>query len=425
MSHQQDISRFISDGKFDYGRVVRYYRKEIMHWTNATILADLLNEFLDDEEEVSERWVQRMEKDNKVPLDKKRRWLIATLLNIPPAYLGLTVTKTPLPPYDEIKLVIPRKIMRIDFCEYDNVLKGIWACPYQELDDTLIRIYQLEHATLFGHLKQKNQSGRLLCEYLMAGANIQRTQGYLDSAIGYLNDTIAISKEKAFFDLEAKAYYLRGYCHHEISRISRNKQAHQNNKSLSIIDSQIAVERLEEAKRNRIFVSSAFVGAAYEQYGSNLIYNVQDQKERIISLKIIDRGGRIITNNNRQDPYFFNITPEWYYIGKAQAYIGLGWAKSALKDLRYLTGDPRRMRRFLTANIAEAEAYVVNGEIETAVAYAEAALEVSRDLRSNLHIARIDRLYQSLRQNEKYTSCREVARLGVHLLQIQQPELFR
>jgi hypothetical protein len=82
------------------------------------------------------------------------------------------------------------------------------------------------------------------------------------------------------------------------------------------------------------------------------------------------------------------------------------------------------MRRFLTANIAEAEAYVVNGEIDTAVAYAEAALTVASELHSNLHLARIESLYQALRQNERFRGCTEVARLGVHLLQIQHPELF-
>jgi hypothetical protein len=38
-----------------------------------------------------------MEKENSFPQDMKRRWVIATLLNISPAYLGLT-TLDPLIP---------------------------------------------------------------------------------------------------------------------------------------------------------------------------------------------------------------------------------------------------------------------------------------------------------------------------------------
>jgi hypothetical protein len=152
-----------------------------------------------------------MEKDNKVPVDKKRRWLIATLLDIPPAYLGLTVTKSLLPPYDDINLPIPIRADFVGFDEYSSVLKEMWASPYQCADGILTRIYQLQHVSLFNKPSQKDQFGRLLCEYLIAGANMQRAQGYLNSAIGYLGDAIALSKEKAFFDLEAKAYYFRGY----------------------------------------------------------------------------------------------------------------------------------------------------------------------------------------------------------------------
>ena len=423
MLHVNDISRFISHGKTNYGRLVRYYRKEIMHWTNATILAELLNEFLGDEE-VSERWVQRMEKDNKVPTDDKRRWIIATLLNIPPAYLGLTVTKSLLPPYDDIKLPIPTKTSSIDFDEYYRALKGLWALPYQSLDDVLIRIYQLEHASVVGPSAQKDQSGRLLCEYLMAGANMLRAQGYLDSAIGYLNDALAILKEKIYLDLEGKAYYLRSYCNYEKWRISDNKQLCENYMLQSLVDSHLSVYCLEQANKNRLFVSPSLAGAAYQQKGKIFTHNVQDEADRTHSLAVLDQGGTIITNNEQKDPYFFDITPDWYHLGKAQAYIALGWSNSALKDLQYLTGDPHQKRRFLTANIAEAEAYAASGQIEMAVAYAEASLEVSREIHAYLHIARIASLYQSLRQHENFMGSTDVARLGVKLLEVQHPELF-
>jgi tetratricopeptide (TPR) repeat protein len=423
MLHVNDINQFISDGKIDYGRMVRHYRKEIMHWTNAAILADLLNEFLDGEE-VSDRWIQRMEKDNKVPIDKKRRWLIATLLNIPPAYLGLKIGKSLFPPYDAIKLLIPAEISPIDVDEYECFLRSIWAVPYQNTDAVLMRIYQLQHASLFSTSSQKGQIERLLCEYLIGGANMQRAQGFLNSAIRYLDDAIALSEEKTFFDLEAKAHYLRGYCYYEIYGISSNKQAYQHTMLQAIIDAQIAVDRLEEAKRKKLCISPSFAGAAYQQKGEVLTYNVQDEADRTKSLGIIDQGGRIITNNTEKDPYFFSITPEWYHIGKAQAYIALGWSNSALNDLRYLTGDPRQMRRFLTANIAEAQAYAVSGKIETAVAYAEVALEVASEVHAELHLAHIASLYQTLRQDKKGISSTDVARLGVQILKVQHPEVF-
>ena len=53
---------------------------------------------------ITVRWVQRVEKENKVPVDLKRRWIIATLLSIPPASFGLQALPAVIPQQPEIFL---------------------------------------------------------------------------------------------------------------------------------------------------------------------------------------------------------------------------------------------------------------------------------------------------------------------------------
>lgn len=80
----------MTDGEINHGMVMRYWRKYVRKWKSAQILADIYNDVVNEDEIVTARTIQRMEQDNKVPMDQKRRRLLATILNIPPAYFGLT-----------------------------------------------------------------------------------------------------------------------------------------------------------------------------------------------------------------------------------------------------------------------------------------------------------------------------------------------
>lgn len=174
---------------------MRFWRKEVMGWKNARILATTYNEVLEYAcdiglmnvpEEITSRWIERMEKNNAVPPDKVRRWMLTTLLNIPPAYLGLTALQS-LPLFiEERKLPIPTTTS-IDIDEYKKRLHEIWAAPYDVLDEVRAKIYSLQELSLYGSEQQRSQALYLLCEYLAAAGNVQRAQGYMTSAIADLN----------------------------------------------------------------------------------------------------------------------------------------------------------------------------------------------------------------------------------------------
>ena len=88
-------------------------------------------------------------------------------------------------------------------------------------------------------------------------------------------------------------------------------------------------------------------------------------------------------------------------------------------------GNPRTRRRYLTATIVEAEAYAASNQVEVGVEYAIDALGVANEMQTPLHIARINSLYTSLREHDKYKKSADVARLGLELLKVQKPALFR
>lgn len=426
----EDLTEFLTeDGRINYGSLMRFWRKEVMGWKNARILANAYNEVLEYAcdmglmnvpEEITSRWIERMEKNNGVPPDKVRRWLLTTLLNIPPAYLGLTALQA-LPSFsEERKLPIPTTTS-IDIDEYKKRLPDIWASPYDVLDEVRIKIYSLQEVSLYGSEQQRSQALYLLCEYLIAAGNVQRAQGYIGSAIADLNNALKLAQEKKYRDLEAKILYLRSYSLSE--RWSGKLDKFQNREDLfqSIEDSQLALERLDRKDENK-----PLLAAILEIKGNNLANQTQDIEDKLNALANNDEANKIVSVSGfRQDPLFLKIDEVWTHLGKAQACIAMGWPHSALEELAGLRkGNPRKMRRYLTALIEEAEAYAEIGKIEVGVTYAEDALTITKDVTSRTHLVRIHNLYTSLTKNDKYKRSPDVARLGAKLLVAQHPELF-
>src|SRR5579859_4973262 len=91
---------FLLDQSVHYGEVIRHWRKEVIRCPLGSLL-ELYNETFGTE--WSRRWWERMEKENKVPTDIGRRLVIATMLNIPFADLGIRLPlaekKQPLVPF--------------------------------------------------------------------------------------------------------------------------------------------------------------------------------------------------------------------------------------------------------------------------------------------------------------------------------------
>src|SRR5690242_11203066 len=129
---------------------MRYWRKHVMQWKSAQILADVYNEILSDEEPLTVRAIQRMEQQNKVPIDQKRRRLLATILHLPPAYFGLTSLAPYTLPANDVP-TIPIQNGSVDSAEYQAKLQDYWIGwtkydTQEVLVDLLMRVYTLQDA---------------------------------------------------------------------------------------------------------------------------------------------------------------------------------------------------------------------------------------------------------------------------------------
>jgi hypothetical protein len=423
---QMDLHGFMTDAReVREGELIRYWRKEVLQWHNTQALVDIYNEVMESgTSPVSIRWWQRMEKENRVPVDKKRRWVISTLLNIPPAYLGLTALSPLFPRKEQQSIVIPTtSTATLDLVEYDENLRKFWNSYYSYEDATtrsiLARIYTLQDAFLYGNNKSREQRGALLCNYLILFGNIRRYQGCV-SALNCLNKAVALAKGEGYHELRAKALYVRGYTY--LDRWTLLRKTDSTDLVHALNDFSAAHHLIDTYKLG----DSSLESAIFAEWGYALAHTAQDQQDKKNALDKIEKAGRIVNANGYQrDWYFLNVNTEWYLIDKAEALIAFHWPKSALSELTNVTrGNVRKQRRYLTRNLVEAKAYIERGQVEMGVAYAEDALEMAQEVNSCEHLTTIVNMYEELRENPRYRTSSDVARLGVKLLKVRQPALF-
>jgi hypothetical protein len=424
---QLDLHEFMTGtGEVREGELIRYWRKEVLQWHNTQALVDIYNEVMESgTSPVSVRWWQRMEKENRVPVDKKRRWVISTLLNLPPAYLGLTALSPLFPRQERRSLVIPTTgTATLDLIEYDENLRRFWNLYYSYEDTTAIgnilaRIDTLQDAFLYGSNRGREQTGALLCNYLILFGNIRRYQGCA-SALNYLNKAVALARGQGYHELSAKALYLRGYTY--LDRWILLRKTNRTDLDHALNDFRAAHHLVDTYKLGESSLESAICA----EWGYALAHTAQDQRDRKSALDTIEKAGRIVNANGYQrDWYFFNVNTDWYLIDKADTLLALNWPKSALSELNNVTrGNARKRRRYLTKDLIEARAYINSGKIEVGVAYAEDSLETAQEVNSCEHLTTIVNIYEELRENRLYRTSPDVARLGVKLLKVRQPALF-
>lgn len=415
------------DGKPDYGLVMRHFRYA-KGWT-AEGLSDLYSEALQDgsegEEPITARWILIMEQKNRVPVDEKRRWIIATLLNIPCSYFGLKVLNSLIPSQEEIKLIMPTLIEPVDITDYHIRLRRFWASPYSSdiMREVAGCIFNLQEELIYGETQRKEQITPLLCHYLFLYANLCRYRGYYTSAILYLNKLVHLAKEHAYHELHAKALYLRGYTFFD------KWDVHQEGADLTYAcnDFEAAQEVIGTALRCKQSICLPLQSALLSGQGLAQSYRAQDEQGRLKAIHTIDKGGILVDSRDFMlDDCFFRVNEEVYHLDKAEAFLSVGWHKSALRELTGLKSDDTHVRlRYVYRDILEAEAYVASGKLEMGVVYAEHALTVARQMMPIKHLARIINMHRMLQENKKYANSSEVARLGVKLFHVQHPEIFR
>ena len=138
--------------------------------------------------------------EGKIPEKEQRRWVLARILNIPPAALGLKVLT-------EDKGKIPsfpvKRSRSVDVSEYQATLnsyrmQGYQGSPELALKDLGQRIYTLQDNAYYVRNPQRDQMKRLLCRYLLRRSAIAQELSYHNSALDDVRKALILAQEEYF-----------------------------------------------------------------------------------------------------------------------------------------------------------------------------------------------------------------------------------
>ncbi|SRR5579883_86760 len=364
-------------------------------------------------------------------MDKLRRQLLNHMLGIVGSTFSLSRSAlTPFSLSQGTHPAAPSPMSLMDSEEYRQRLHFFWArwsaCDSEQaLVEILTRIATLQETLIYGSTGQREQVGLLLCQYLILYGNIRRDQGYSDSAIAYFDKAVKLALEKHYDGLAAKALYLKGYAQFDIWGIQADRIQERTNLMQASLSFQTALQWAHESQKHA-GTNGPLMSAIAAELGLVQAYCAQTAEEKTCALRMIDQAGSMIQSHDfYRDPLFLHVNDEWYHIDKAEAYIALQWEKNAIAELENIDrSNSQKRRRYVYADIVEADAHLTEGQVEMSVACAENALELLTDMESSLFVKRIANIYQALKQDEKCKKCPDVARLGGKLLKIQHPYLF-
>src|SRR2546421_1393804 len=119
------------DGWPNAGEVIRHYRKKLP--MSAEELARRYGEAIG--EQITARWILKMEQQNKIPTDLTRRRVLMKILDIPPILLGLSsLAQVIYTPTIETKIhtapTTLKHVSTIEIAKYEQHTRAYWLLSY-------------------------------------------------------------------------------------------------------------------------------------------------------------------------------------------------------------------------------------------------------------------------------------------------------
>jgi hypothetical protein len=426
------------DGEPDYGRVLRYYRKEVHDWS-AEQLARAYSQALrhddaegkleEEEVEVTARWIQLMEQKNRVPTDPKRRWVLARLLSIPPLLFGLQpLTKVITAPEKASGLTILKR-GSLDLETYQTQLRSYDDSFYLSAQTDLPQRIKASLCDLHDALpytRQKEQIMELLSHYHQLFSTFAKDKLQFPAAIAHLNKAIIVAREGKQDELRAAAIYRRGAVFLNMADLESRESSRRQEYIVAAIRDFDAARSLTSPSSDPHLRGWVLLDAGYMR--SFIAQTSMDLRE---AFRLIDESEAFIERCAGQaDPYFAKFNRQVYLGLRAEAFLGsplrgLRFPDDALQELdqSVTPTDLGFTRRSARNTMSQAKAYFYKGYYPMATALAADALDVVKNYKSSVNIARLTNLYEDLKESS-YGNSSEVAQLGIALLKVQQPHLF-
>ena len=416
------------NGNRDYGAVQRHYQIFVKGWTTEELsmrYTDALKLLKGDcegdaneEAKVTARWIRLMEQQNKVPVDPKRRWVLAMLLGIPAASFGLASIDDPFTARQKM-ISTPGKKQKdlIDIVEYRAFLRSFWqsswdcinvAVAKSLLADIQYRIEQIHQEVLYVNHKEYTQMMSLLCYYHQLDARIAGDLMHLSDALSSMNKAYRNAKILKSYELQALVLYRRGYVYF------RNGYT------------RIACDDFDAAKKLVPYISKALRGDILLAAGQGHAFLAQTETERKEFLTLLDEAYNNVGEAKTDGvEHFMGFDERVYILDRAGALTGSPIAKyrnasEASELITRLISPANALRRQTAISRIEAKIYLDKGYHKMAAVRAVDALS---SMSYAWNIVDMGLLHQRL-QESKYADLKEVTDLGLVLLKARQPHVF-
>jgi tetratricopeptide (TPR) repeat protein len=376
------------------------------------------------------------EQHNQMPMNIERRHILACLLEIPPFLLGLKSIEDILGAVDISPTLYVLNERHIDTFEYETALAAYWErSNARTATDTLEEIMQrtgnLHRQYPYAHTSDQYKMKQLLCEYHMLVADIAYDEQLNKQAIRYLDKAVKMAEENQYNELYSVALFRRGNVYFRLGGI--------------------------EVTANRINFADQYFSAAISDYTRGLhgldydnekqspplplhihgdillqLGNAQTRVARSStkeSLNVIDQAEAIAQQVQEQeakhhftfDSYNLKFNFERYHLDRASALLGspiraLRQPSDAIDELRkaHDIADAGLARRSVFSYILEARAYLDLKHHPIVVTTIQEALRRVTGVNSRVNIARIEGVYQSLKQTN-YGNTKDVVQLGADI----------
>nr|BBH91721.1 hypothetical protein KTC_64720 [Thermosporothrix sp. COM3] len=391
-----------------YGEIIKEARLA-KGWSRQN-LADVYSRFFKGEAVISEDTIRMWEEYNKVPKRLKRRYVLAILLDIPLAALGLEALNT------NAALAADLSIEKVDLEKARRYLlrykKQHHATTVADmLDNVMEIIYSIHDELPYASGSRKIDLSLLLCEYQQFLAGVFRDHARFAEALKYQNNAYQIAKSlEQNANIMALVLWRRGLTYHQQGKLDA-----------AIMDFQQALSKKPD--------SLQLQGAIQTNLGLAMAEAAKDQQDLTQAMKTLDVASNALDEAQKEpDEYFIRFNREGYYLNRASAWLynSDGKLRSASDGLDTLVKVPvnaGRKRRYAYSLFLQAQAWFDQREYPLATQLATDALTIGIEIQSYTILNKVERVYSSLKKTS-YGKAVPVAELGVKLLEAKHPEVF-
>jgi transcriptional regulator with XRE-family HTH domain len=400
------------------GVVVRHFRERMTYvdpgdqkeknWTQMDLAKRL---------GVSEVTIRLMEKQNKGLDSMERRRLLADILHIPPALLGLGSL------FDLMEFL----------SHHQGATKALVSAPTpvkgNSVDNKTIQLYQ-DAFLVYSDMHSTSTAQDALFEIEQW---IERITS--DLTIAQLSQRPLLQRTLwDFHSLSAKIYsddlcnWVKSFDHLNASLQLADVLNNNDLRAASLYRS----GQIRFAQRNFTLAKSDLDGAVtYAKNGSPIIKGAvfaaaglahalvnKDIADVTYAQRLLDQAETCAAQANTTDEFIIKFSIGKYLLERSDALIALGRPAKALEllDDAEIGLDPTQRRRIAYLNILRADAYMKlkRPEFDSALLLLEDSFAVSTAIKSEYNIAYIERLYKILGASN-YGSSPAVADLGISL----------